>query len=494
MALPSPRPVLADVYFQYEAEGRTPQQPSIGGIVALAATNDWGPVNTAVLCLSEDEYLGGNDANPGGFGSSDTALHRAVHDAFKGQQVNGKAGAGAVLVYRQATPSAAAASHILQNTTPATGVTITAKNPGTRGNALRLTVQASATVGNKTLLILDGALVIESYDFVQTNISGLVAEVNLASQWVTATLGVDGVALANVSAVALTGGNDGTVLTGTEWTATMNAFDRERWAIFAAYNLTDPTIRASLVAWTQQRNTLTPGARCFLIVGGALGEDLSTANARSQAINDFNIINLGQGTLHYTDEDRDLSTAEFVARYAGARAWRGENRDDIYVRFADVDVIAGPSLTEQAAALLGGTVVFSRDTAIVPCFIREAVTTYTDDTASTLDSDGNKTHPVALYKRIKDVAIQHAIELELGEWARSGDILGDMPVDDKTRQLVLGKVRTSYQSRELARVVQPGWSVALDGPVSDDDDFVALRHGFHPTRSLRQMFNVARIG
>jgi hypothetical protein len=127
-------------------------------------------------------------------------------------------------------------------------------------------------------------------------------------------------------------------------------------------------------------------------------------------------------------------------------------------------------------------------------FIREAVNTYIDDSQSPVDTQGVKMHPKALYRVIKNIAIQQGIELEIGDWARGGEILGDLPVNDKTRALVLGRVQLAYKVREAAQVVQPGWSVALAGTPSDDDDFIEYVHGFHPTRSLRQIFNTARIG
>lgn len=488
---PTVRPTLADIYFNWDAEAASSPTPGIGGVVVAAATGSWGPVNTPVLLGSYD----GDNGYLERFGNGDTDLRRAVFGAFKGQGVNGQGGASAVLTYRQATGSAANAAHTLQNTagTPANALTLTAKWPGTRANSLRLTVQASAVAGQDELLVLDGSLVIEKYDYAQTDITSLGAAINALSAWFTAAVLVTGTALAHVSSVTVTGGNDGLSLTGTEWTATFNALDRERWAIFPAYNLTDPTIRASIIAWIQLRNSL--GSRCMAVFGGASAESLTTAISRSAGINDYDIINLGEGTLHLTDDGRDCSTAEFVSRYAGARAWRGESRDDIFVRFADVELVSGASLTDQQSALAAGVVVFSRDTnATAPVFIREAVNTYTDDSASPVDSNGVKMHPVALYKRIKNIAIQQGIELEVGDWARGGEVLGNLPVSDKTRQLVLGRVTIAYQNREAAQVVQPGWTVAVAGTPSDDDDFVEYVHGFHPTRSLRQIFNTARIG
>lgn len=480
------QPALADVYFDWEAEAASTPQPSVGQVVAVAAVSTYGPVNTVEELDSYDDYL--TD-----FGNDDTELRRAVWGAFKGQGYNGYGGASQVLVYRQATDAAASASKTLQNTTPATALTLTAKQPGTRANSLRITVQASPISGNKQLLVLDGALVVETYDHLATNMAAFASDINELSDWFTAAVGVDGVALANVSSSAVAGGNDGEDLLGADWTATFDAFDRERWGIFPAYNVTDGPTLASIIAWIQDRNTL--GQRCFLVIGGATDEVLSTAITRTAGINDYNIINLGEGTLHLTDDDRDCSTAEFTSRYAGARAWRGEARGDIFVRFGDVDLTTGASLADQQTALNGGVVVFSRDTyAAAPVFIREARNTYVDDSQSPVDTQGNKTHPVALYRVIKNIAIQQGIEEEVRDWATTGDVLGSLPVDDKTRALVLGRVQTAYSVREAAEVVQPGWTVTDAAGASDDDDFVAYVHGFHPTRSLRQILNVARIG
>lgn len=480
------RPELADAYFDWEAEGRASSPPSIGSVVAVAQTADWGPVNTATLLESEDELYAT-------FGDSDTDLHRAVRDAFKGQGVSGKGGAGAVLAYRQAASSAAAATKVLSNTTPATAITLTARYKGTRANALRITVQTGAVGGTKDLIILDGALVVEKYTHTAIDLVDLVAAINAQSPWFTAALTTDGVALGNISASAASGGTDGSTLTGTEWTATFAALDRERWSGFAPYGLTDPTIRASLVAWIQQRNAA--GMRSWAVVGGALGEDMTTASARSVAINDWDVMNLGRGTIHLVSDNRDVSTAQFVARYAGARAWRGESRNDIFVRFGDVELADAPSLSEQTQALGSGVVVFSRDTnTLAPVFIREAVNTYSDDSQSPVDAQGNKIRPVAFWRNVKNIAIQQGIELEVGEWFRSGDAAGELANTEKGRAIVLGRVKIAYQKRESAQVVQPGWSVAEAAGGTDDDDFVSYVHGFHPTRSLRQMFNLARVG
>jgi hypothetical protein len=61
---------------------------------------------------------------------------------------------------------------------------------------------------------------------------------------------------------------------------------------------------------------------------------------------------------------------------------------------------------------------------------------------------------------------------------------------------VLGFVMEALQRRVDQEIIQPGFTVKLDTdpPPSDDQDFVQYRWGFHPTRSMRQMFHTVRIG
>lgn len=491
-------PKLAGSYFTWEAEQARTVPATIGGILAVVGTHDWGPVNTAVLCRTWQNFIST-------FGSSETELSRAVFLGFKGQGFGGRGGAGSVLVVRQAASSAAKAAKILQNTTPAAALTLTAKHPGTRANALRVTVQAGSVTGTKELLILDGALVKEKYVFPDTGsgvLATLAAEINLLSPWVTATVQADaGVALANISATPLTGGLDGATLTGAEWTATQAILDVERWSVLAPANLTDSAILAALRAWQKDRNANS--VRCLLVDGAAASEtgaNVAAAVTRATGTNNWDEVVLGAALLRDETFNRDMSTAEYASRVAGAIIARGEKLDSFYLRFSDVSLLSGPSLAGEVACLDGGVTTFSRDTnPDAPVFIREGLTSYSDDALSTVDNEGAKTHPVSFYKRIKNVRIQHAIELEAQEWATSGNVIGEFPVSDRSRSMVLGHYKTLYQGRQDNEVVQPGWSVGIDQQATadaggDDSDGIFVQHGFHPTRSVRLIMNTARIG
>jgi len=485
------RPALAGSYFEWQAQETETLPPAIGGIVAVAQTATWGPVNTPRLFESFEEFTAE-------FGATDCPLRRAVYGAFKGEGRPGHGGAGAVVAYRIATSAAAEAEATLDNTESDPAIKFTARYPGTRGNDFAFTVQAGSGEDTQDLLILDGARVVERFTFDEEDLDSLAALVNAGSAWFTAEVLDDTEPLAEVSASPASGGDDGASLTASEWTAMRDAFETQRWSIMPLPGVTDSGVIASFVAWIQERRDL--GKRGLLVVGGAAGESVATANSRSQSINDYDVVNVGGPTLMLDDLGVTASSSDLTARVAGAIANRGERRDLIYARFADVSVPDGVSLptrNDEVGALASGTTVFTRDTHTeAPIFIREGVTTYADDSESPVDLDGVKTHPVSLYRRIKNVRIQHAIELAVNDWAESGDVLGELPVNDRTRSLVIGFVADQYQAREDAEIVQPGWTVGLDPqvPVSDDDDFVAFLHGFKPTRSARQMFHRVKIG
>lgn len=490
-------PALAGSYFNWEAEVEETPPVGLGGIVALVGTHDWGPVNSAELYRSPQEFV----SKAGG---TKTTLTKRVFDAFRGEGLPGKGGASAVLVVRAATAAAAEATIVLLNTGAANAITLRARFRGTFANSLRATVQPGIAAGTKELLILLNGRVVARYVHNAAELAELVDEINATDDFLSATLGVDGTALADVAAGPLVGGNDGAVLTGAEHAAAQALLNNSRFSIATPVGLTDDVIRTAYEAWTDEQNTL--GKRFRLVTGGAAGETLATANARSRAFNDWNVVNLGAGTLHDDELDEDLATADLTARVAGALAARGERKDAIYMRFAGLSVPENavlPSLVEQESALAAGTTVFSRDTnAAAPVFIREGVTTYSDDSASPVDAAGNKLRPVRnaggvkVYASIKNVAIQHAIEMAVDEWATSGDVLGELPNNERARGLIIGRFQEEYRVREEAEIVQPGWKVELDPTIaqSDDDDFAAFRHGFHPTRSLRLMLNTVRMG
>lgn len=471
------RPRRPGTYVNFSAQQPVVVPPSQGSIVAVPLVHSWGPADTPVLLRSYDEFRAQ-------FGDYDTAGRTAVQQAFRGEGLPGAGGAGGVLAYRMTAAAGAKATRALANTatTPVTGVTLTGRYEGTKGNDLRVTVQDNAVdAARDDLVILDGTVEVERYTYPQADLAALVATINASSRWVTATLGTDGTALAAVTAVALTGGANGDTLTATEWTNAMTVLETERFGVLAPYNLTDGAVLTSLVTWAKNQNAR--GRRFTTVVGGAAGEGVAAAIARSQSINDPNFINVGVGTLN--DEALGaLSTAQVAPRIAGILAARGEGSSITFARLAGIESITGGAgAADIDRAYDAGVVVFSRDTyTAAPIRVEKALTTFTTAT--------DAARPLEVFGNPKFVRTMQGIENDATEIGERPGIIGVLPVNDKTRNLMRGEISALLQAREGRGVIQPGWSVDIDTdpPASDDDEFVALRLAVRFSRSTEQIY------
>jgi hypothetical protein len=471
------RPKRPGAYANFESATPTTVPPSTGSTVCIPVTSDWGPFKTPTRVRSYAEFLAT-------FGDSATPARLAVRQAFQGEGLPGRTGAGQVIVYRTGAPAAAKASRILQNTTPATALTLTGKYEGTRANALTVTVQTNAVdAAKKDVILYYSGTEVERYTWTSTDVTGLAAYINQFSRYVTAVANVSGVALTNVTAQAFTGGNDGATLTATEWTAIMNALEFERFGIFAPYDLTDSSILASLKTWVQNRNAA--GQRFMCVVGGGAGDTVSLANARSATLNDPAFVNVGGFSVSdATDSAGVLTTSQLAPRIAGILAARGENRSITFARLAGLTMVTAPTSTEVDQAFAAGTVVLTRDSNVdAPVRIEKGLTTFTTTT------DAQRAYKV--FSNPKFVRTMMGLEAELTEFAESPGIIGELGVNDKTRAALVAECAAMLRAREEGGIVQSGWSVKIDQdpPPSDDDEFVALRYSLKFLRSVEQVFN-----
>ena len=85
------RPRRPGAYFNFIAKEEPVIPPSVGSVVAIPLTHDWGPdVPTMVGSMAEFDKI---------YGDTDTPGRRAVSLAFRGEDLDGIMGAGAVLVF-----------------------------------------------------------------------------------------------------------------------------------------------------------------------------------------------------------------------------------------------------------------------------------------------------------------------------------------------------------------------------------------------------------
>lgn len=487
----SNRPKLPGAYFNFKPEAVPTVPSNPGSAVAIPFTHDWGPLDEVVRVTSFQEFQAIYGA------SDDTEGYRAVRQAFQGEDVDGRGGAGEVVAYRMAGSAAAAAVKTLNNTTPTGAITLTALYPGTRGNDLRVTVQDYAADTSKTeLILLDGTVELERYRFTDTDITSLAADINENSDWVSAGSVTSGVALATVSGSSFGSGNDGTTLLAADWTGAMSAFELHRFAVFCAYHLVENSpysIQTSIIAWHKAQQLL--GKRFFTVIGGGLEADtLALAQARSVAGASGDILNVGVGyvsnpVLGSGGTEYNLTLGEFAARVAGALAARGESRSLTYARFADTELVVGPTLSEQSECFDGGIVSLARDShPTAPVHIRTGLTSFRS-------SDATADKPYLIYRQPKYVRTMHALETELTQWAEE-NIIGQRGVDQDTRDAIIGEVKNRLVQKEADGAIQEGWTVAIDNdpPPSDDDEFIGLLIGISFERSLEQVYFTVSVG
>jgi len=473
------RPKRPGSYVNFEAIASTTVPAAIGSTVAIGFTHDYGPEEATVTLrsLADFKAIFGPSENTPGFG--------AVKQAFQGEGLDGRGGAGAVVAFRMVGASGAKATKALQNTTPAVALTLSAKYAGSFGNNLTVTTQVNAANPASTdLIVYVQGVEVERYTFTSTATATARDAINANSKWVTAVMGVAGVALASVTASAFATGDSGSTLLAADYTIAMTAFEHERFGVVCFENLTDTSITASLKTWGEGQNT--NGKRFMTVLGGLPDELIATAVTRAQTAGSENIVTLGMGSV----SDAQLGTlgsAQLAPRVAGILAAKGEAQSMTFARLAGVSIINSASEAEILTAFDAGVMVLSRDSnPDAPVRIEKALTTYTGTTAPQ--------KPYLIFRNPKYVRTMQGFQMELADYA-DANVIGRAVVNDKTRDFLVGEGRVRAQKRVELGVIQPGFTVKVDpDPApSDSDDFIALVIGMAFGRSVEQVFWTIRV-
>lgn len=486
------RPKLPDSYFNFNVTTPSVVPPAPGATVAIPIINDWGPFEEARLVGSFAEYqalYGYSDDTPG---------YLAVKQAFIGEGLKGRYGAGGVLVYRFGDSGAAKASKQLTNAkeAPENALKLVARYNGTRANSLAVTTRAHAGDASKQdLLLLDGTSVLEEYTYTATDITRLGELINKRSNWVTAEVQKTGTKLTTVTASALTGGDDGDTPVAEDWTNAFDAIALEPFGVIAPFDLVDNAIQVSLQTWLRDQND-NKNKRFMAVIGGELGETLEDAEDRAEEIADPEVIVFGVGTYRSPDlgpegTEIELSTSQLAPRIAGILAAKGEYAALTYARLAALEIVTGPTDAEIASAYDAGVLVVARDDdPEAPTHIKVGHSTWTE-----VDADGEPKKPYFIYREPKYVRTMHGIQTDLAAYFRR-EILGRRPVNDDTRDAVVSEAKSLLAEREKLGVIQPGWKVGIDQdpPPSDDDEFVALAMELKFGRALKQVYVTLTIG
>jgi hypothetical protein len=462
------KPDLPGTSIKITGESLQSVPPSLADTLAIPFQHDSGPIGSdAVAAGGGVRYLDEFADFDRIYGSSDTAGRRAVLQAFQGIG-SGRGGAGRVVAYRMANATGLlAASKVLQNTTPAAAITLTAKYKGVGGNLISVAViQDPRIPANNILRILYNGAEVERYSHLKTDITALAAAItNKPSSYVIPSAVLTGTALTVVGPTVLTGGNDGGTLTSVEWLAALDSFEYERFSILAPYLLTDSTIRAAIVAWVQAQEAAS--RPIMLVVGGDNSDTLSLATARSLAINDPHVVNLGVGIYHDDLLNRDLNTAELAPRIAGVIAARGLRSALTFADLIGLHFVSGAlATTDLKAAKDGGvTAIHRAESPESDLHIVWGVTTFTTTT------DAARPYPYFSEPRL--VRLNDIFIRGMREWANQ-NIVGDLPVNNDTRDAVRTEGRTRIDAMLRDGLLEPGDTSRsipapfITTPISDD--------------------------
>lgn len=322
------------------------------GTAAYPFTSNWGPTNTLKTVLYGSEF----DRLYNAKGTALTASKISKH-AFKGRPQR-------VLAYRMATGTAAKGTVTLKDATNANSLVLETLYPSDR-SFVAVVKDALTVPGGKMVEITENSVLL--YRCEGATAADLAAKLNYSDYVrVTAT----GAQLpVNSAGTAFAGGNNGSVVTVTEYTAFLNEIEADTKAnAFSLDGITDESIIATVIEFTKR--VRDEGFYVTYVRGGPLSWDTDpdTAHVASTASNWRGIVNVGNGCDGYTAADMAIFIAARVASVPLNRTLTDEVIDYVAV---NKQLTPG----ERATAKENGTLVFTMEGKAV--VIDEGVNTLT---------------------------------------------------------------------------------------------------------------------
>lgn len=488
MATSIVKPLLPSSAVRFTGESTLSIPPTFNQVVAVVGRHNWGPVG-----MPEDgEPIMSFAAFEAQYGSADSELRDAVIGAFLGMALTGQRGAGGVIPYRAAGAAVDEASLVVNNTTPAAALTLTAKQPGTLGNDLSVVIEDdSVDAARDVLRILYRGAEVEKFVYAQADIAALAAAINARpSRWVTADDTITGVALTHTAGTSLAGGNDGGALTAVEYEAATRALEFSDFGIFSPAALTDVAVKVQLASWVKTMAEEMRPVR--MIVGGPQDETVDDAIAElvaNPALRGPHVIRFAVGTYFDDYLEKNVGTAELAPRLAGVLAARGQLSALTRALLGGLHVVGGTGATtdELVAGRDAGLTMLRRvSNPAADLAVSQGVTTFIDRTADGL--------PFELFSEPRIVGLLDNTIRRMVQW---GDdiVIGDLPVTDDTRNLVRKEVRKILDEYESTGLAKPGTGFVTVEPPDDPslEDAIPYEFGFVPTRTANFLIGNGRV-
>lgn len=474
---PTDKPVLPGFYMAFRAAAAASVQPGARGVLAIPVKAHWGPVRQFVEVTDENvaaEVFGRDTA-------SGATAYTVLGLALKG-------GARKVLAYRLADGNAAAATATLQDTTasPVNVVGLTAKHPGARGNAFKLTVQTNPVdAGKKDLKLFEGTTLLRTFTFAGGSIQAVVDAVNgdSGNEWITASKLADGNgALANVTGTSMATGNSGIAgLANGDYVAALAAFETQSFDAVALDGGSDPSLQASVVSWINRIRG--EGKGVIAVLGGSSSDDtasdaVSKATTRSAAFNHEGVVNVGVGARL---GGVDYSSAQLSAFVAGLIAGQSLSASTTYAPTPFEDVTRRWTRSEQEQAVRQGVFLLVHDGLRVKA-LRGG------NSLTSLREGQNDA-----WKKIRTIRVMDSINADLQRTAEERYI-GKVNNTEEGRLALIGACKQYLQTLAQAGVIESeGYDVMIDPEQTPEPDQVFLKWEARLTDVMEQIFSTFSV-
>ncbi len=264
------------------------------GVVAYPFTSDWGPVNELVP-QTLGEFKDAFNADKTALTASKIYLHAS------------KGAPSKILAYRMASASAKKGICTLG----VGSLQLETLYPSAR--AFVAVVKDGVEEGTKVVEILEGGVKLVSV--VGATNAALALELNKSDYVRVTTVGET--IPANAANIAFTGGDNGSVVTVTEYSAFLDEIEADGNAnSFSLDGVSDEAIITTVTTWL--RRVRSEGFYVTFASGGpsTWDDDISLANAASVAHNYRGIVNVGNGCDGYTPAEMAIFIAARVASVA----------------------------------------------------------------------------------------------------------------------------------------------------------------------------------
>lgn len=467
------KPVLPGFYMAFQAAAAAAIQPGARGAVAIPVKAHWGPVREFVSLTNEADTAGAftRDAADG------STAYTAVRLALLG-------GARQVLAYRLADGDAAAAELTLQDTgaEPVGVLRLTARYPGARGNAFKLTVQTNPVdASKKDLLLYEGTTLLRTFTFTGGTVQNAVDAVNgdSGNVWVTAAKLADGDGgLANVTGAAMASGHSGIAgLSNADYVDALSAFETQQFDALSLDGVSDASLQASVAAWVARIRDEGHGA--IAVLGGSAADDTASdavakAVSRSSGFDSEGIVNVGVGARL---GDTSYSSAQLSVYVAGLISGQSLSSSATYAATPFQDVTRRWTRAEQEQAVRGGVFLLVHDGRQVKA-LRGI-----NSLQAPRQGQNNA------WKKIRTIRVMDSINADLQRTAEESYI-GKVNNTEEGRLALIGACKQYMQTLAQAGVIEAdGYDVAVDPAQTPEPDQVFLKWEARLTDVMEQIFS-----